>query len=230
MSSITTLPAAGRYVDRTAIEKAQKALVGAVRALFEADIFSASGHGNASIRLAHNPQRILLTAPGVLRGMRDDEVAEVDLDGTVISGELSKESADVIRMHTECYRRRPDVNAVIHTHSPYATAFAVAARPLPLTYEPLAGAGQSHEIPVAPYGKRGEPASIKTIADTLEAYPTTTALLLANHGVLVLAKDIGQLVRIAVAVEEAAKLQVIASAIGGAVAFPLPHAKSAGAV
>lgn len=221
MSVVTTLPAATRGIDRAAIEAAQISLVGAVRALFEADIFSASGHGNASIRLAHDPRRILLTAPGVLRGMRDDEVAEVDLDGTIISGDLSKESADVIKMHTECYRRRPDVNAVIHTHSPYATAFAVAAKPLPLTYEPLAGAGQSHAVPLAPYGRRGEAASIQAIADTLDAYPTTAALLLANHGVLVLGKDVGNLVRIAVAVEEAAKLEVIASAIGGAVVFPL---------
>lgn len=208
-----------RGLDRKSIDGPQSELVAAVRALFEANVFSASGHGNASLRLPQDSQKMLLTEPGVLRGMRDDEVSLLDLDGNLLSGNLAPTTTDVVNMHAICFRTRPDVNCVMHIHSPYATAFAVAAKPLPLTYEPFAGAGQFTAVPVAPYGKRGEPASVKAIADTMAANPKTTAMILANHGVLAFGNDPKHMVRVMIAFEEAARVAILAKSIGGAVEF-----------
>lgn len=219
MATVAKLSPAARGSDRKQIEGPQGELVAAVRSLFEANVFSASGHGNASLRLPHDPQKMLLTEPGVLRGMREDEVSLLDLDGTIISGNLAPTTTDVINMHAICYRCRPDINCVMHIHSPYATAFAVAAKPLPLTYEPFAGAGQFETVPVAPYGKRGEPASVKAIADTFAAHPKTQAMILANHGVLAFGVDPKHMVRVMIAFEEAARVAILAQPIGGAVGF-----------
>ena len=219
MATVSNLSRASRTLDRNLIDGPQSELVAAVRSLFEANVFSASGHGNASLRLPHDPQKMLLTEPGILRGMRDDEVSVLDLDGNLLSGNLAPTTTDVVNMHAICFRTRPDVNCVMHIHSPYATAFAVAAKPLPLTYEPFAGAGQFEAVPVAPYGKRGEPESVQAIADTMAAHPKTTAMILANHGVLAFGKDAKHMVRVMVAFEEAARVAIIAQAIGGAVEF-----------
>ena len=208
-----------RSLDRKSIDGPQSELVAAVRSLFEANVFSASGHGNASLRVPSDRNKMLLTEPGVLRGMRDDEVSLLDLDGTLISGNLAPTTTDVVNMHAICLRLRPDINCVMHIHSPFATAFAVAAKPLPLTYEPFAGAGQLEAVPVAPYGKRGEPASIKAIEETMAKHPKTLAMILANHGVLAFGHDTKHMVRVMIAFEEAARVAVIAQSIGGAVEF-----------
>ena len=75
-----------------------------------------------------------------LNGTRDlvpDDPAVIRLDGTVTEGDPGGMSAEVVVMHTEMYRVRPQAGAVIHTHSPHLLAFALAGRPLPVLYGPL---------------------------------------------------------------------------------------------
>lgn len=194
-------------------------LVKAVRSLFEADVFSASGHGNASLRLESSPDKMLLTEPGVLRNMRDDEVSLLSLDGKLLAGNLAPTTVDVVNMHAICLKTRPDVHCVMHIHSPHATAFAVAAQPMPLSYEPLAGAGQTGDTPCAPYGKRGDEAAVIAIEETMAEHPTTWTMILANHGVLAFGRDPAHMVRVMIAFEEAARVALLAQSIGGARRF-----------
>ncbi|MEV6553233.1 class II aldolase/adducin family protein [Streptomyces sp. NPDC051597] len=198
-------------------------LVEAAESLFAAGVMAHSGHANLSARLEGG--RMLLT-PGYVRGIRPEDLAAVSFDGQVLEGELQSVSAEIIAMHSIVYRARPDVGAIIHTHSPSATAFAVAHRPLPCRTEPMLRSGQAEDVPVVPWGPRGSDVSVRGIADVLDRRPTTAAVLLANHGLLAFGPDSAATARLVVALEESAEAEIAAAAIGGAVDFP-PGAQEA---
>ncbi|MEU7695617.1 class II aldolase/adducin family protein [Microbispora hainanensis] len=201
------------------VTAARDALLGAVRNLFTSDVMSKSGHGNASVRLPGDPGHILLTSRGLLRDLGTEEFAVVTLDGDLVAGWLAPENEEIVRMHTEVYRARPGTGSVIHTHSPFATAYAVAGRALPARYESLLRAGQSEDVPVAPYGARGSGRAVSNIVDTFTAHPRSGAVLLANHGVLATGADAAGASRLAVALEETAQVTLGATALGGAIAI-----------
>ncbi|MFD9791866.1 class II aldolase/adducin family protein [Streptomyces sp. NPDC059070] len=192
-------------------------VVQAAETLFAAGVMSRSGHANLSARTGRD--RFLLT-PGFVRGLRPEELATVGFDGQVLDGTLQSVSAEIIAMHSVIYRARPRVGAVIHTHSPSATAFAVAHRPLPCRTEPMLRFGQAEDVPVVPWGPRGSDVSVRGVADALERCPTTSAVLLANHGLLVFGPDSASTAHLVVAIEESAEAELAAAAIGGAVDFP----------
>lgn len=186
--------------------------------LFAAGVMSHSGHANLSVRV--DSDRFLLTTTGAVRNLHAGQLALVQLSGEVLDGELGPENAEIVDMHGVVYQARPDVGGIIHTHSPAATAFALAHRPLPCRTEPLLRFGQAEPIPVAAWGPRGSGASVKAIADALGRHPTTSALLLANHGLLVFGQDPLATARLVVAIEESAAAEIAAAALGGAVDFP----------
>lgn len=192
-------------------------IVEAVRQLFEAGVMSHSGHANLSARLGD--EDFLLT-PGFVRGLRPEQVATVGHDGRVVEGQLQSSSTEIIAMHGVVYRARPGVGAVIHTHSPAATAFAVAHRPLPCRTEPLLRFGQAEAVPVVAWGPRGSDVSVRSIAEVLQHHPTTSAVLLANHGLMVFGPDAATAAQLVMAIEESAEAELAAAAIGGAVDFP----------
>lgn len=123
-------------------------------------------------------------------------------------------------MHTAVYQARPAVNAVVHTHSPHVTTFALAHKPLPCRYEALVRRGQSEEVPVAPWAPRGSDAFVRGIFDSLSRHGTTLALLLANHGLLAFCPSPTAAAKLVITLEEAAEAELRASAIGGARDFP----------
>ncbi|SDY80349.1 L-fuculose-phosphate aldolase [Modestobacter sp. DSM 44400] len=194
------------------------ALVEASRLLFTTAVMSHSGHGNLSARLAED--RFLLTATGMIRDLSPAQLATVGMDGQVVDGELGPENAEIVAMHSVVYRTRPDVGGIAHTHSPAATAFALANRPLPCRTEPLLRFGQAEEIPVVPWGPRGSDVSVRGIAAVLDASATTNAVLLANHGLLVFGSDPLAAARLVIAIEESAEAELAATRIGGGVDFP----------
>jgi L-fuculose-phosphate aldolase len=193
-------------------------LVAATRHLFTSNVMSHSGHANLSARL--DGDRFVLTTTGMVRDLRPDQVATVNLDGEVLEGVLGPENAEIIAMHSEIYKARNDVGAVIHTHSPSATAFALANRSLPCRAEPLLRFGQAEPVPVVEWGPRGSDVSVRGIGRAIQQHPTTSAVLLANHGLLAFGADPLATARVVVAIEEAAEAELAAEAIGGAVDFP----------
>jgi L-fuculose-phosphate aldolase len=194
------------------------ALVAAVERLFSAGVMSHSGHGNLSARLPDD--RMLLTATGVLAGISTDDFALVGLDGTEHDGNLQPGSREIVGMHAVVYRERPEVGAVIHTHSPAVTGFAVAGRPLPSRYEGMLRFGQACDVPVVPWAPRGSPESVAGIAAALRADPLTRAVLLGNHGLLAFGADPDTAAHLVVALEEGAEAECRAAALGGSTPFP----------
>ena len=139
----------------------RQSVVASGDALVRAGALSLSQHGNISVLLP-DQERLLLTARSSLANLRGEEVALLDRAGGVLEGRLEPTSHEIVRMHTVVYEHLPDVRAVIHTHSPYATAFAVASRAIECVAEVLARFVGTAPIPVARYGPRGSEASWPT--------------------------------------------------------------------
>ncbi|MCU4185129.1 class II aldolase/adducin family protein [Acidiferrimicrobium sp. IK] len=195
-----------------------EAVVAAARHLFASDVMSHAGHANLSARL--DADRFALTTTGMVRDLRPDQVATVNVDGDVLEGELAPENAEIVAMHAVIYRARAGVGGIIHTHSPSATAFALANKELPCRAEPLLRFGQAEPVPVVAWGPRGSDVSVWGIEAALGEHPTTSAVLLANHGLLAFGADPMAAARLVVAIEESAEAELAATGIGGAVDFP----------
>jgi L-ribulose-5-phosphate 4-epimerase len=199
------------------VSKYRQSIVDAGKALVQARVLSPSLHGNMSARLP-GTETILLTSGSSLAEMHPDDLALLDLDGRVIEGQINPVTHEIVHMHTAVYKKRGDVGAVIHTHSPYSTSFAVANRPLEVFSEALARFGIDEPIPVAAYAPRGSRESVSNIVDVIG--PKTRAVLLQNHGILTFAEDIATARTLVLVMEEAAQLAINATILGGATVIP----------
>lgn len=188
-------------------------LVATTQALARSGVLSLSGHGNLSIRVPGRDE-ILYTAAGSLHDFTEAGVARLRLDGTVLEGEVPPMAAAVIAMHTAIYQERPETGCVLHTHSPFATAFAVANRPIEGWTEAFGIFGLEDGVPLAAYGPRGSEQAVANIRSALTA--KTQAVLLANHGILCFHASPAMAVQMNVIIEEAAQAAIYAGAIGGA--------------
>lgn len=175
---------------------------------------SANGHGNVSIRVPTADEMYFTSAPS-LKGLTPDGIVRVRLDGTLIEGALPPIQGAVVAMHTAMYADRDDVGCVIHTHSPWATSYAVARQPIDVWIEALAMFGLADGVPVAGYGPRGSDEAIEEIRKAVR--PGNPAVLLANHGVLVFHRTPELAVLVGGVVEEAAQASINARALGGPV-------------
>lgn len=190
----------------------RRAVMDVAVSLARAGVLSHSGHADLSARVG--PDAVLLTALSRRRDLGPDDLAVVRLDGTVAEGDLAELSPEMTAAHLVVYRTRPQVGAVIHTHSPNLLAFAFRGRPLPARYEPLVRLGQAEEVPVVP-GLAGDPARLAgAVAALIAERPGTQAVLLAGHGVLAFGPDTEAAVSLLVTLEEAAEAELRAAALG----------------
>jgi L-fuculose-phosphate aldolase len=193
-------------------------VVRGAQALVTAGVLTGTLHGNWSVRIP-GTDRILLTG-STLGGVKPEDLAVLTLDGEIVEGGLSPTAAEIIKMHTAVYLERPDVGSVVHTHSPHATAFAVANRPLECFAEILARMGSADPVPVAAYGPRGSDESVANIVRAMRQAPTQSAVLLGNHGLLAFGPDVATARQMVFALEETAQLAILATAIGSPQVIP----------
>src|SRR5581483_6779676 len=193
-----------------AIKTAREELVETAAAVLRSGAISMSGHGNVSVRVAGRDE-ILFTSGGSLREVAGGGTVRLSLDGKLLEGELAPVAAAVVQMHTAIYQDRPETGCGIHTHSPYATAFAVANRPIEGWSEAFGIFGLEDGVPVAAYGPRGSEQSVANIRAAMTG--KTKAVLLANHGVLAWAPRAQAAVQLGVIIEEAAQAAILAGTI-----------------
>lgn len=193
-------------------------MVDAVADLVSRGVLSQSGHGNMSERL--DGERMLLTSSGFAPFLQADAFGVVSFEGEVECGTLTSATREIVPMHAAIFRARPEIRSVVHTHSPHLTAFALAQRPLPCRYEALLRKGQGEPVPVVPWAPRGSSRSTGAISEALGRCPLTSAVLLANHGVLVFGVSASASASLLVLLEEAAAAELRAAALGGAQEFP----------
>ncbi len=194
-------------------------IVQAAQNLVQADVLSHSGHGNMSVRLPE-VGRMLLTSVSHIAHLTVAQLVVVTFDGEVIEGTLDAATREIVGMHSCVYRERPEVNAVIHTHSPRATSFALAHLPLPCVYEAFLRFGITEEVPIAAWAPRGSHEAVSYITEQLRQHPTVPAVLLANHGLLAFSQDAVATAQLIIIMEEAAQLTLDARVIGGEKPFP----------
>lgn len=139
--------------------------------------FVAAWDGNISGRLGDD--RFLCTPTMCSKGrLVPGELCIVNDTGALIEGPRPRTSE--ILLHLSIYRHRPDVQAVVHSHAPHATAFAISGEPVPSGI--LAEAEYFlGKVPTAPYVLPGTQAFADAVVPHL---PGTRALLLANHGIV----------------------------------------------
>jgi L-fuculose-phosphate aldolase len=192
-------------------------VIAAAGAVIAGGAISANGHGNVSVRVPGGDEMYFTSAPS-LRGLTAAGIARVGLDGALREGVLPPIQGAVVAMHTAMYEDHADVGCVVHTHSPYATAYAVANRPIECWIEALAMFGLPDGVPVAGYAPRGSAEAVANIRAAV--IPGNPAVLLANHGVLVFHRTPELAVLAGGVIEEAAQTSINARGIGGPVAIP----------
>lgn len=144
-----------------------------------------------------------------LEEVRPHDVLTIDLDGNKLTGELPRHLEFPI--HTEIYRRRADVQCVIHTHPPYATAFSAVDEPLrPVNHEGTLFAPRLPRF-VETTDLIVTPSLGRAVAETLGEH---NALLLKNHGVVVAGSSIEEACVTAILLEKAARMQLLARQYG----------------
>ncbi len=167
--------------------------------------------GNVSMRLPSG--EILVTPSGMIyEDMVPEDVLVVDLEGTVIEGERSA-SVDTQAL-LYIFKHMPHINAVIHTHQPYATAVGLVADELPCIVTTLPNATKG-PVKVCPFSSA---ASLDMGIQTVENAGDTLAVILKNHGVMALGTTLKEALYSCVYLEEAAKTYVYAHSMSGNVA------------
>jgi L-fuculose-phosphate aldolase len=196
----------------------RQAILAAAELLVRSGVLSHSNHGNSSVRLADG--NMLITGVSSLHGQTPETLTVLDMAGNVRSGNLASTSAEIVAMHAIVYRLRPEVGAVIHTHSPMVSTYALAHVAMPIHYEGLLRQGVSEDIPVAAWGPRGSRESVAYIEGALRDHPGAPAVLLANHGLLAFGRDQSRAAHLIISLEEAAEMMLRAQQLGGSKPFP----------
>ena len=192
-------------------------VIAAASVVLAGGAISHNGHGNVSLRVAGEDE-MYFTSASSLHGLTPAGIARVGLDGQLREGNLPPIQGAVVAMHTAMYADNPEVGCVIHTHAPYATAYAVANQPIDCWIEALAMFGLPDGVPLAGYAPRGSDEAVANIRGAVR--PGNPAVLLANHGVLVFHKNIDLAALALGVVEEAAQASINARGLGGPVAIP----------
>jgi L-ribulose-5-phosphate 4-epimerase len=157
-----------------------------------------SSLGNVSVRRG---SRVWITPTRRLAWqLSESEVVNVDMTGAVLSG---RRPSRELRLHLEIYRHFPEANSVVHTHSPWATAWSHLGRPLPGGTEELA----YHEIGPIPCSGHA-PAGSHTLARAAcEALRSAPVALLHSHGVVAMGRSPTAAFELCAVAEQQAHLQ-----------------------
>ncbi len=185
---------------------ARQSLIDCCRAM-NADGLSLNKSGNASLRRGSG---LLITPTGrAYDTLRPEDIVFLELDGTRPSGQLLPSSE--WRFHCDLLRAFPDLHAVVHAHSPHATALACRHQPIPAFHYMIAIAGGDH-IPCADYATFGTPELSANILRVLRG--GLRACLLANHGQVALGRTLDAAYALAAEVENLARQYLLARTLG----------------
>ena len=167
--------------------------------------------GNSGNVSARSQRGALVTPTGVAyKNLKVADIVELNLGGTVLSGVLKPSSE--WQFHCDIYRERPEVGAIVHTHSLHATALACTNREIPAFHYMVAVAGGDN-IRCAKYAIFGSP---ELASNALVALQQRQACLLAHHGSITLADTPAQALALAEEVENLAAQYCEVLKIGGA--------------
>jgi L-fuculose-phosphate aldolase len=197
------------------VQDLRQQLADALRMLERAEVIDFNGH--MSCRLPGTPHILINSGKSVRSRLGAADIIAIDLDGKPVEGDVVPPME--FHLHTEIYRRRPDVNAVAHTHPLWSTLFSMAGeRVQPVTMQAAV---------MGPIQLFDKTASIneKALGEELAAaLGPHRVVMLRSHGAAVVGADIVEAFVIGIYLEETARRQYLARAIG------TPYALSAAEV
>ncbi len=165
---------------------------------------------NISARVPDQPLMVIKPSGVSYDDLTPESMVVCDLDGTTVEGDLLPSSDTAA--HAYVYRHRPDVGGVVHTHSPYATAWAARGEEIPCVLTAM-GDEFGGPIPVGPFARIGGDDIGRAIVATLE-HSRSPAVLLRNHGVFTIGATAKAAVKAAVMCEDAARTVHLARTLG----------------
>lgn len=187
----------------------RRAVIETAQAMNDAGI-NVNKAGNVSVRCVRGRHPgLLITPTGLGYGdLRPSDLVFLRLaDGAATGG---REPSSEWRFHLDIHRARPDLAAIVHTHSPSATALACHGRGIPPFHYMVAAAGGA-DIRCAPYATFGT----QELSDhALAAMAGRKACLLAHHGVIACEASLAQALALAIEVEHLARMYLAALALG----------------
>jgi L-ribulose-5-phosphate 4-epimerase len=166
--------------------------------------------GNLSARVP-DEELMVIKASGVpYEELEPEAIVVCDLSGEVVEGSLQPSSDAATHGHV--YREMPHVGGVAHTHSTYATAWAIRGEPIPCVMTAMADEFGG-EIPVGPFALIGDEEIGRGVAETLSTH-RSPAVLMRSHGVFTIGASAREAIKAAVMCEDVARTVYLARALG----------------
>lgn len=194
----------------------RKDIVQYARRMYADKLVSATS-GNISVRIPDRENAFAITPSSEdYVTMTEDRIVIMTFDGTILESANDARPSSEWRLHAEIYRARKDVKAVVHTHSPYATAFAVVRQKIPMILiemKPWLGG----EVLLSEYAPTGTLQLARNVARDLG---DRNCCLMANHGVVAVASNLDLAYVRAAYVEDAARIYHLAKCMGTPYVIP----------
>jgi L-fuculose-phosphate aldolase len=194
----------------TADENALRAEIARIGRLMHGQELVDGASGNISARLGAD--RILTTPSGLAKGfLQPEQLIVVDMRGEVVQAGPGLRPTSELLMHLEAYRRRPDVNGVVHAHPITAVALSIAGVSLAecLVPEAVVVLGM---IPTTPYSTPSSEENQRAIAEVIVSHD---AIVLQYHGTLTVGADVNEAYLRLETLEHTAKIVALAKLLGG---------------
>ncbi|MCC8251477.1 L-ribulose-5-phosphate 4-epimerase [Saccharothrix luteola] len=166
--------------------------------------------GNISARVPGQDLMVIKPSGVSYDELTPEAMVVTDLHGNLVEGDYSPSSDTAA--HAYVYRHMPEVGGVVHTHSPYATAWAARGEPIPCVLTMIADEFGG-DVPVGPFALIGDDSIGQGIVETLRG-SRSPAVLMRNHGPFTIGKDARAAVKAAVMVEDVARTVHFAHQLG----------------
>jgi L-ribulose-5-phosphate 4-epimerase len=166
--------------------------------------------GNLSARVPDADLMVIKPSGVAYDELTPEAMVVCDLSGDAVEGSL--EPSSDAATHGYVYRHLPEVGGIVHTHSPYATAWAVRAEPIPCVMTAMADEFGG-EIPVGPFALIGDEEIGRGVVETVASH-RSPAVLMRNHGVFAVGTTGRDAIKAAVMCEDAARIVHLARSLG----------------
>lgn len=186
--------------------EARRDIINCAKRAFNRGLVAATD-GNISVRL--DTDRIIITPSGTsFATLNTGELAYLDTDGNLL--DYSCKPSSELPMHLEIYRQRPDIQAIIHAHPPYSTAFTIAgmSMAMPVIPEAIVMLGA---VPTAKYATPSTTESAQVIREYIQGHDV---ILLDHHGAVTCGESLDEAYYRMDKLEHAARTMLAANSLG----------------
>ncbi len=198
-------------------QKIREDIVNYSKLMYNERLVSATS-GNISVRVPDREDAFAITPSSEnYLTMTPERIVIMTIDGEILQCPEGAKPSSEWKLHAELYRARKDVDAIVHTHSPYATSFAVVRQTIPLILiemQPWLGG----EIILSEYAPAG---SLQLGLNVARDIKDRNCCLMANHGVVAVAPKLDLAYVRAAYVEDAAKIYHMAKCVGTPYVIPM---------